>query len=91
MTGLRLQLGSLLFSVLGWIGALGLYVLVRFFGTQDTMDWATTPRALLLLTLAVGTIFGVLYWLVGLLADSKALRRRSYGFIILFTEAPAFS
>ena len=90
MTALRLQLGSLLFSILGWIGALGLYLLVRFFGTQDTMDWATTPRALLLLGLAVGTIFGVLYWLVGLLADSKALRRRSYGFIIAFRSAGIF-
>lgn len=80
----------MLFSVLAWIGALGLYILVRFLGTQDTMDWATTPGALFLLALAVGTIFGVLYWLVGLLADSKSLRRRSYGFIIAFKTAGLF-
>lgn len=90
MTGLKLQLTSLLFSVVAWIGAMGLYLLVRFFGTRDTMDWATTPGALLLLTLAVGTIFGVLYWLVGLLAESKTLRRRSYGFIIGFKSAGLF-
>lgn len=90
MTALGRQLGSLLFSVAAWIGALGLYILVRFFGTQDTMDWATTPRALLLLTLAVGMIFGVLYWLIGLLADGKALRRRSYGFIIAFKSVGLF-
>ena len=33
---------------------------------------------------AVGTIFGVLYWLILLLADSKPLRRRSYGFLLAF-------
>lgn len=81
----RFQLGHLFFSVLAWIAALGLYLLVRFLGTQDTMDWATTPGALLLLGVAVGTIFGALYWFVGLLADSEALRRRSFGFTIAFS------
>jgi adenylate cyclase len=80
----------LFFSVLAWIAALGLYLLVRFLGTKDTMDWATTPGALLLLGLAVGTIFGVLYWIVSLLADSEALRRRSYGFIIGFKSIGLF-
>lgn len=90
MTGLGYKLWPLLASVLAWIGALGLYLLVRFYGTQDTMDWATSRGALLLLGLAVGTIFGVLFWLIGLLADTKALRRRSYGFIIAFKTAGLF-
>jgi len=90
VTVLGLRTVSLLVSVVAWIAAIGLYLLVRFFGTQDTMDWATTPRALALLTLAVGSVFGVLYWLIGLLAGSKLLRRRSYGFTIAFKSAGLF-
>ena len=77
MASRRHQLWHLLFSVLAWIAAIGLYLLVRFHGTQDSMDWATAPGALPLLALVVGTIFGILYFLIGLLADGRALRRRS--------------
>jgi adenylate cyclase len=90
MSALRLKLGTLVFSILAWTAALGLYLVVRFLGTKDTMDWATTPGALAVLALAVGAIFGVLYWAIALVADSKALRRRSYGFIIAFKTAGLF-
>ena len=90
MSAFRLKLSGLLVSVLAWIAALGLYLMVRFLGTQDTMDWASTPRALVLLGVVVGTIFGVLYWLVLLLADSRLLRTRSYGFLIAFKSAGLF-
>jgi adenylate cyclase len=90
MDSFKRNLQDLAVSVLAWIAALGLYILVRFYGTQDTMDWATTPGALFVLALAVGAIFGVLYWLILLLADSKALRRHSYGFLIAFKCAGLF-
>lgn len=90
MASRRHQLWHLLFSVLAWIAAIGLYLLVRFHGTQDSMDWATAPGALPLLALVVGTIFGILYFLIGLLADGRALRRRSYGFTIAFKTAGLF-
>lgn len=90
MHNLRQKLSDLLVSVLAWIAALGLYLTVRFLGTQDTMDWATTPGALVVLGIAVGTIFGVLFWLILLLADSKLLRRRPYGFLIVFKTVGLF-
>jgi adenylate cyclase len=90
MAARRHQLWHLLFSVLAWIAAIGLYLLVRFHGTQDQMDWATAPGALELLSLTVGSIFGVLYFLIGLVSESAALRRRSYGFIIAFKAAGLF-
>ena len=90
MAARRHQLWHLLFSVLAWITAISLYLLVRFHGTQDRMDWATTSGALVLMALAVGTIFGVLYFLIGLVGEGKALRRRSYGFIIAFKATGLF-
>ncbi len=84
---LRVRLQSLLWNVVAWILALGLYLLVRFYGTQDVMDWATGPRALIVLWIVVGTLFGILYWLITLAADSAAVRRRSYGYIIAFKTA----
>jgi adenylate cyclase len=38
----------------------------------------------------VGTIFGLLYFLIGLISESKVLRRRSYGFIIAFKAIGLF-
>lgn len=90
MNAWKFKLTDLAVSMGAWIGALGLYLLVRFYGTQDTMDWATTPGALFVLGLAVGTIFGVLYWLILLAADSKALRTRSYGLLIAFKTIGLF-
>ena len=84
MNAWKLKLTDLAVSVVAWIGALGLYLTVRFLGTKDTMDWATTPGALVLLGIVVGAVFGVLYWLILLLADSRHLRRRSYGFLLAF-------
>ena len=49
MNAWKLRLADLLMSVVAWIAALGLYLTVRFLGTKDTMDWATTPGALALL------------------------------------------
>jgi adenylate cyclase len=90
MNAWKLKLTDLLVSIVAWIAALGLYLTVRFLGTKDTMDWATTPGALALLGVIVGTILGALFWLILLLADSKLLRRRSYGFLIAFKCAGLF-
>ena len=45
MNAWKLKFGDLLASIVAWIAALGLYLMVRFLGTKDTMDWATTPWA----------------------------------------------
>jgi hypothetical protein len=53
------------------------------------MDWATTPGALALLAIASATIFGVLYWLILLVADSKAAAPESVWLVCSRSNASA--
>ncbi len=75
---------SLLFSIIAWLVAVGLVMLLRFYGTAETVDWMLNNTVALLVWLLVGSVLGVFYWLADLAGESSRLRRRSYGFLILF-------
>ena len=76
------KLSSFLYSVIAWLIALGLYMLIRFFGTQDTMDWAANTQIFIGVWVLAGLFFGTVYWLTTIISDKPQLRRRSYGFLI---------
>ena len=76
--------GTLFISVGGWLLAVGLYLLIRFYGTHDTMDWATGPAAMIAAWLVSGSVLGTAYWITSGISDHPAFRKRSYGFLILF-------
>lgn len=78
---------SLLSDIVAYLTAAALYLLVRFYGTKDVMDWATDRHSLLLLWAVIGVTFGLFYWLITLVADSRRLRSKPYHFIILFKTA----
>lgn len=51
------HLASLLFTPIAfWIAASGPGLLVRFYGTHDTIDWATGPAAFIGIWLASGLV-----------------------------------
>jgi adenylate cyclase len=76
------KLSSLLYSVIAWLMAMGLYMLIRFFGTQDTMDWAANTQIFIGVWILVGLFFGTAYWFTMMVSDKPQFRRRSYGFLI---------
>ena len=74
---------SWIFSVAAWIVAIGIYMLIRWYGTKDTMDWIT-GHTLVLVWLGAGFLFGSIDLLSDFICDSTGLRKKSYGFLIFF-------
>jgi adenylate cyclase len=73
---------TFLFSVIAWLIAVGLYMLIRFFGTKDSVDWAVYPQLYIGVWLTAGFFFGVAEWSITKISDRPNLRSRSYGFLI---------
>ena len=81
---------ALLFSCTAWLLAAGLAMLLRFYGTAETMDWMVNNTVAVLVWLLGGGLLGVFYWLADLAGESPRLRHKSYGFLILFKSALLF-
>ena len=54
---------ALLFSCTAWLLAAGLAMLLRFYGTAETMDWMINNTVAVLVWLLGGGLLGVFYWL----------------------------
>jgi len=74
---------TLVFSLSAWLVAMGMYALIRFYGTAEVMDWMADPAAVWTGWIVVGLPLGLIFWLIELKGDSPILRKRAYGFIIL--------
>jgi adenylate cyclase len=57
-------------------------MLIRFYGTKDTMDWAANTQIFIGVWLLAGVFFGTAYWFTTIISDKPQLRRKSYGFLI---------
>jgi adenylate cyclase len=57
-------------------------MLIRFYGTKDTMDWAANTQIFIGVWFLAGFFLGTVYWLTTIISDRPQLRRRSYGFLI---------
>jgi len=58
-------------------------MLIRWYGTKDTMDWIT-GYTFIIVWLSGGLLLGSFDLLSNIVSDSTGLRKRSYGFLILF-------
>lgn len=85
-----MHLRSLLNSIAAWLVAVGLYFLVRFYDTQERIDWAETTSAVLTLWILGGIVFGHVDWFSNIMADQARLRQRSYAFLIGFKVSVLF-
>jgi len=77
------QMKSLIYSVLAWGGATGLYLLIRFYGTKDSMEWTVSPEAFIQMWLMASLLLGCINYFSNRISDLPAIRQRSYGFIVL--------
>lgn len=75
-------ISSLILNIVFWVCVSGLYLIVRFWGTTDKIDWASNMQALIVLWLIVGTFYGIANWLINLITDSEKMRKKTYGFLI---------
>ena len=80
--------GGYLLSVLGWIGAICLFVLIRFVGLSSVPDFATLDynslnhSVLFGRAVAVGCVIGTIFYFISRALDRPAIRQRPYGVLI---------
>lgn len=74
---------SLLFSILAWELAIGLFMILRTYGVMSAEGQVTGVTAAYV-SLVAGFLLGVTDWLANMIADTRSFRSRSYGFLIAF-------
>jgi adenylate cyclase len=74
---------SLLFSILAWEVAIGLFMILRSYGVAPAAGQVTGVTAACV-SLVAGFLLGVTDWLSNMVADRRSFRSRSYGFLIAF-------
>jgi adenylate cyclase len=76
------RLKPFIYLIVSWSMAIGMYLLIRFHGTKDTMDWASSTSSYLFICLVGGLLFGITDGILLIILERPKLRRRSYGFTI---------
>jgi len=84
-------LKSLFYSIFAWLIAIGLYMLIRFYGTTEVVDWAPDTKSIVVVWIIASLIFGIIYWITTEISDRPVFRKRSYGFLISFRIAGVIS
>ncbi|MGI9428744.1 MAG: adenylate/guanylate cyclase domain-containing protein [Bythopirellula sp.] len=77
------HLWPFLFSILAWSVAIGLFLLIRWVGSQSLADWTPDTETLLLIWVASSVLLGITFRFVLLLAETRLFRARPYGLLIL--------
>lgn len=75
---------SLSISIIAWMIGGGLYLLTRFYGTNDRTDWSTTPGILYCAWIIGSILLGLIFWISNRFGDRPSLRKRSYLFLLVF-------
>ncbi len=81
---MNLHIRSLLFSIIGWTFAIGLYLLIYLYGADQSYEWSVNKAVTIGVWLLAGVITGAFYWIAILIADLPKFRKRSYLFLIIF-------
>lgn len=74
---------TLFFFFVAWSIAMGVYALVRFFGTAEVLDFEQTPTAMLGLWLLMSALLGVTDYAADRISDRPSIRSRPYGQLLL--------
>ena len=73
----------LLVAILAWAASLGLAMAIRRVGAGQTEGWNPDFESLISLWGVSSVLFGTAYWLITIITETRALRSRSFGFLIL--------
>lgn len=74
---------SLVISIVAWLLAGGIYLVIRYFGTGEVTDWSTSNLGVGLLWFFGSVSFGVGYWIVQNVTDTPKFRKISYSWLII--------
>lgn len=80
---------SFFLIVIGWMAAIEMFIVIRFFGIQsipqfrDTDLSAIDPPWLIFMGAVLGMVVGAAYFLVDRILDNPTIRRRPYGALIV--------
>ncbi len=69
-------------NLIPWLVIGGLYILIRFSGTTNTTDWATSNSSLLTIWIVGAVLISLFFQLGDYLAYIPIFRKKPYGFII---------
>jgi len=74
---------SLVFSLAAWTIATGIYMLVRFYGTAEVMDFSESPVAMVALWLISSLLLGFAYFGTDVIGNRPSMRSKSYGYMMV--------
>ena len=74
---------SLLFALVAWSIAMGTYMLVRFYGTADVMDFSKSPATMVMLWLISSLSMGLAYFGADVIGNRPSIRAKSYGYLMV--------
>lgn len=77
------KMRTFLTNYTAWLIICGFYLLIRFYGTDEYMDWGTSKESFLIIWLLSALTLNVIYLIGQHVSDLKKVRRHSYGYIIL--------
>lgn len=74
---------ALVYSLVAWAIAMGSYMLVRYYGTAEVVDFARNQPSMMIVGWAIGSILlGLAYFGADVLGSKPSFRTRSYGFLM---------
>lgn len=64
-----------------WLFAGAIYLLVRFYGTKENVDWAQDSQSLYFLWLLSAFSFSIIFWIANFISEMRVLRTRAFWFL----------
>lgn len=81
---------TIFLRVVPWLIIGGLYLLIRFAGTRESVDWGISIHSLLMIWIFGAILVSLFFHLGGYLAYLSYFRKQPYGIIILLRVAVVF-
>jgi len=80
----------LIINVIPWLIVTGMYILIRFGGTQETADWAYNYSAMIIMWLVGGVLLTIFFAFSNYLAMKPLIRKQAYIYIMLLRVIVVF-
>ena len=86
---LRRSIRELLLTLCAWLVIVSLFLLVRLYGANDDIDWASGPGAIVVMLLLAASVLGGIDWLGNHWINRSFLRAKPY-WVLLLIKAISF-
>ena len=81
---------KLIIKVIPWLVIGGLYLLIRFAGTSDTIDWASSTASIITVWVSGAILITIFYQFGDYLSYQSYFRKQPYGMIVILRVVVVF-